>query len=114
MSDRVEVLLTELLDQPATTPYGNPLSADRAPAPDQANLVRALAAAHPITGRPDWIGEPLQADPDALARLRRDGVMPGSVYTLSTHGPAVHAARPDGVVIAIPHDVTAHLFVTEL
>ncbi|AGW42482.1 DtxR family iron dependent repressor [Leifsonia xyli subsp. cynodontis DSM 46306] len=111
MSDRVEALLDRLLDSPETTPYGNRLAGNLPP--DAArNLVKVATSRE---GRSDatiaWIGEPLQADVEALGDLHTLGLLPGRRVAVERRGPSilVEIDGEDGR-IELPHEIAAHLF----
>ncbi|HEY0248190.1 MAG TPA: metal-dependent transcriptional regulator [Gryllotalpicola sp.] len=122
MSDRAAQLMDRLLGHPARTPYGNLIhDADgesRAASVGALNLV-GLVREHggSVIARIEWIGEPLQADPEALASLRRTGLVPGAVVTAHAHGallllrPAVaegeEGERPE---VEAPDELAVHLF----
>jgi DtxR family transcriptional regulator, Mn-dependent transcriptional regulator len=126
MSDRVEGLLDRLLENPETTPYGNPVAAigaggsvpetdaasPSASTASTANLVRiATAEPGPTAAVIAWIGEPLQADVEALGDLHEFGLLPGRRVRVELHGPSVHV-EVDGVDghVELPHEIAAHLF----
>lgn len=119
MSDRVEGLLDRMLEQPTVSPYGNPLgAADVATADtdgvEHAAPVNFVRLAADSTGEVDatlgWIGEPLQADVEALADLHDLGLTPGCRVRLELHGPSVLIRTADGSVAELPHHIAAHLF----
>jgi DtxR family transcriptional regulator, Mn-dependent transcriptional regulator len=111
MSDRVEVLLDRLLDSPETTPYGNSVAGHR-PTDTALNLVR-LATSRPgrTAATLAWIGEPLQADVEALADLHELGLLPGRSITVELHGPSILLGLgSDDAQVELPHEIAAHLF----
>lgn len=119
MSDRVEMLLDELLGHPDRTPYGNAvhtsegeLSRRDGVSGQQSNLVRLAAAAEgKIRATILWIGEPLQADPDALRMLRRHGLLPGVEVSFVLHGPSLLVSTDaEAEPIELPHGLAVHLF----
>lgn len=143
MSDRVEARLAQLLDEPAVSPYGNPIPDARvheAPQlpPDVVNAMTLVAARRsggsgsPVAGRSGadaaagagrdgevrarvrWIGEPIQVDHALLRQLRQTGVLPGATGTFTGHGPGL-IARMDGSdqELELPHEFAVHVFVTE-
>lgn len=110
MSDRVEGLLRAMLDDPAVSPYGNPVGG----ANGSANLVNFVRVAAEHDGEVAvtlaWIGEPLQADVEALGNLRALKLTPGCRAQIELHGPSVLVRYPDGERIELPHYIAAHLF----
>ena len=92
MSEAVEKRIWELLEQPTTSPYGNPipglaqLGAEVDPSP------RASQALSAVVGRSEVspmrvlirrIDEPLQTEHEVMAALRRAGATPGSTVKVS-------------------------------
>lgn len=97
MSEEVERRLVEVLNNPTTSPYGNPipglsqLGLDKAPAPEE-NLVRLTEIPN---GRPTAVvvrrlAEYVQSDPDVIAALREAGVVPDARVTVETRPGAVN------------------------
>lgn len=92
MSEAVEKRIWELLDQPTTSPYGNPIpglgelgaATDErvAAAPALATLVGRVGDS-PIRVLIRRIDEPLQTEHDVMAALRRAGATPGSTVKVS-------------------------------
>lgn len=133
MSDRVERRLVELLDHPQLSPYGNPipglveLGEKRAAEEFLDGVVslvafaRAAAADAPhgasadteparaVVGR---LGEPVQTEPDLLARLAEHGVTPGASIVVRVGDGVVTVGAPgSGMVLDLPDDVARHVFV---
>lgn len=92
MSEAVERRIWELLDQPTTSPYGNPIPglAELGAAVDES--MSAAPALSAVVGRLDAspirvlirrIDEPLQTEHDVMAALRRAGATPGSTVKVS-------------------------------
>ncbi len=117
MSERVEQRLVELLDHPEHSPYGNPipgLGELGEAAPDQVFLDGVTA----VTDMPDGsqglvtrLGEPVQTDPDLLARFMRTGVLPGRGVRVA-RGEADVTLSADGseLVLELPDEVARHVF----
>lgn len=81
ISDMVEARLIEVLGDPHTSPFGNPIPSGDA-AQVWTNLTTAReAAATGTTGTIARISERLQVDVDVMRRLREHGVTPGAVAT---------------------------------
>ncbi|MFI1754709.1 metal-dependent transcriptional regulator [Streptomyces sp. NPDC020571] len=123
MSEAVERRLLRLLRHPTESPYGNPI-------PGLAELGgRDTAVPHPagstvslgdLRPGPDCtsavvrrIGEPVQTDRGVLSALRRAGVRPGAVVSVT--------AWPGGVTVGggdrtarLPARTAAHVFVAPL
>lgn len=83
ISDRVEARLIELLGDPTTSPYGNPIPSG-VETERWSDLVTAAEAASSGTdGTVERISERLQTDEAAMATLRAAGVQPGAVVHLT-------------------------------
>lgn len=91
MSEEVERRLVVVLNNPTTSPYGNPipglsqLGLDR-PAENNETLIRLTDVPH---GKPTAVvirrlAEHVQADPDTIAQLREAGVVPDARVTVET------------------------------
>lgn len=100
MSEEVERRLVEVLNNPTTSPYGNPipglaqLGLDKDAAPDE-KLVRLteIPAGKPTAVVVRRLAEYVQSDPDVIARLREAGVVPDARVTVET--------RPGSVTITV-------------
>ena len=81
ISDRVEEKLAELLGNPTTSPYGNPI-----PGGEDVDLeVQALAGVGDGDVRLHSISESLQSDAEVIHVLYEHGMLAGEVVTV-THG----------------------------
>lgn len=122
MSERVERKILELLKEHSLSPYGNPIPG-----------LKELGDAHEIEDFRDGvvpltevaatesrraivrrIGEPAQADADALAVLTGAGVRPGVAVQVRTEAGriiVVAEGRPDADGASLPPDVAVHVFV---
>ncbi|MFF4473909.1 metal-dependent transcriptional regulator [Streptomyces sp. NPDC001599] len=126
MSEAVERRLLRLLRHPTESPYGNPIpgleelgGANRpaAPRPSAAGSTVSLGDLLPgpdgVSAVVRRIGEPLQADRGLLSALRRAGVLPGALVTVTpwpggvTVGSGEESAR-------LPARTAAHVFVAPL
>ncbi|MFD3811477.1 iron dependent repressor, metal binding and dimerization domain protein [Rhodococcus sp. NPDC058639] len=100
MSEEVERRLVEVLNNPTTSPYGNPipglaqLGLDKDAAPDE-KLVRLteIPAGKPTAVVVRRLAEYVQSDPEVIARLREAGVVPDARVTVET--------RPGSVTITV-------------
>ncbi|MEE2032783.1 metal-dependent transcriptional regulator [Rhodococcus chondri] len=104
MSEEVERRLVEVLNNPTTSPYGNPipglsqLGLDKG-APTDEKLVRLteIPSGKPTAVVVRRLAEYVQSDPDVIARLREAGVVPDARVTVET--------RPGSVTITVSgHD----------
>ena len=121
MSDRVERRLVELLDHPQYSPYGNPIPGlEEFGEPPAASFLDDVEALVEVTasGPRDValvvarMGEPVQTDPELLARLAKAGVVPGAEVTVTAEGDVVTVGAPgSGLVVDLPDDIARHVFV---
>jgi DtxR family Mn-dependent transcriptional regulator len=103
MSEDVERRLVQVLDNPTTSPFGNPipglseLGLASTPSADQINLVRLteLPAGMPVAVVVRQLTEHVQGDADLIGRLKEAGVVPNARVT-------VEANDHGGVMIVIP------------
>lgn len=120
ISDSVERRLLELLDHPTSSPYGNPIPgleelgtepAETADGPvttlDLVAEVRPEGIARTIVRR---IGEPVQNDVEAMAGLRRAGVVPGASVRVSRGATGVLVGSA-GEYVELDLATAAHLVV---
>jgi DtxR family Mn-dependent transcriptional regulator len=120
ISTDVERRLVTLLHNPTHCPYGNPIPALAelgAPEPEDSFLdgVRALSAALPDDG---WhavclrrMGEAIQTQPEALAKLAGIGLRPGADAEAALSGDTL-AMRTASGSVELPGALADHLFVT--
>lgn len=119
MSEAVEKRIWELLDQPTTSPYGNPipglaeLGADNDPglqtAPSLERVVQRLDSS-PMRVLVRRIDEPLQTEHDVMAALRRAGAIPGSTVKV-TRSPGGLLIGSGGEYAEISLGVAEHIAV---
>ena len=119
MSEAVEKRIWELLEQPTTSPYGNPipgladLGADRDPgrdgAPSLSKVVERLNAS-PIRVLVRRIDEPLQTEAEVMGALRRAGATPGSTVKV-TRSPGGLLIGSGGEYAEISLGVAQHIAV---
>lgn len=104
MSEEVERRLVEVLNNPTTSPYGNPipglsqLGLDKAvPADEKLVRLTEIPSGKPTAVVVRRLAEYVQSDPDVIARLREAGVVPDARVTVET--------RPGSVTITVAgHD----------
>lgn len=121
MSERVERKIYTLLKGDHTSPYGNAIPGlgefgeSEGPGGTGADVV-SMARASGVDSR-DFevrrIGEPVQADPEALALLTAAGVIPGGRVTVRRFEGrviAVGEGRPEADGVSLPDDVADHVF----
>lgn len=103
MSEDVERRLVKVLDNPTTSPFGNPIPGllDLGVGPgsgaDDGNLVRLteLPAGAPVAVVVRQLTEHVQGDVDLITRLKEAGVVPNARVTVRTE-------RAGGVTIVMP------------
>ncbi|MGH3342297.1 MAG: iron dependent repressor, metal binding and dimerization domain protein [Carbonactinosporaceae bacterium] len=118
MSEAVELRLLEVLGHPAESPYGNPI-----PGLDELGdhthvdpFMEGLVSLRDVgrTGNARVvvrrIGEPIQTDERLMSILRRAGVRPGAVVTV-TPSPGGLLVGSGGEAAELSLDVAAHVFV---
>ena len=120
MSDDVERRLVVVLDDPTTSPYGNPIPGlERigytGGAAAAAPLVRLseLADTEPATVVVRAIGENVQVDGDLIADFRAHGVGPGMRVTATRTGTAVRLESAQGHAVTVADD-RAHAIQVEV
>ncbi len=86
ISDEVETRLVEVLGDPATSPFGNPIPAGDAAQTWTDLVTTRQAAGTQTTGTIARISERLQVDVDAMRALRVQGVTPGAMAACSLEG----------------------------
>ena len=102
MSEEVERRLVEVLNNPTTSPYGNPIPGLDTAGPGQGRCSptrRWCGSTEIPAGKPTAVvvrrlAEHVQSDPDVIARLREAGVVPDARVTVET--------RPGSVTITVP------------
>ena len=104
MSEDVERRLVQVLDNPTTSPFGNPIPGlselgliNSSLGADAVNLVRLteLPAGMPVAVVVRQLTEHVQGDADLISRLKDAGVVPNARVTVQTN-------ENGGVMIVIP------------
>ncbi|MBA0125699.1 metal-dependent transcriptional regulator [Haloechinothrix sp. YIM 98757] len=122
MSEAVEHKLVRLLDNPTTSPYGNPIpgldklgAGDPAP-PAESNLVRLddLARAGGGTVTIKRIAEHVQMDEDLMTTLRSVGMSPGATVQIAraTGADSKITISGGGESVDVPADVLHAILAT--
>ncbi|QMU74973.1 metal-dependent transcriptional regulator [Streptacidiphilus sp. PB12-B1b] len=118
MSEAVERRVLELLRHPTESPYGNPIPGleelGEAPGEGDDEVVVSLdGLASGAEGRNvvvRRIGEPIQTDAQLMYTLRRAGVQPGAVVSV-TSSPGGVLVSSGGEAAELDKDIAAHVFV---
>ncbi|MER5204929.1 metal-dependent transcriptional regulator [Streptomyces sp. NPDC002825] len=121
MSEAVERRVLELLRHPTESPYGNPIPGleelgEKAEAEafldDSMVSLADLDASGGKTVIVRRIGEPIQTDAQLMYTLRRAGVQPGSVVSVS-ESPGGVLVGSSGEAAELDADIAAHVFVAK-
>ncbi|MFC9591199.1 metal-dependent transcriptional regulator [Streptomyces sp. NPDC056944] len=121
MSEAVERRVLELLRHPTESPYGNPIPGleelgEKAEAEafldDSMVSLADLDASGGKTVIVRRIGEPIQTDAQLMYTLRRAGVQPGSVVSVS-ESPGGVLVGSSGEAAELGAEVAAHVFVAK-
>ncbi|MER7946435.1 metal-dependent transcriptional regulator [Streptomyces sp. NPDC096079] len=121
MSEAVERRVLELLRHPTESPYGNPIPGleelgEKAEAEafldDSMVSLADLDASGGKTVIVRRIGEPIQTDAQLMYTLRRAGVQPGSVVSVSESAGGVLVGS-SGEAAELDAEVAAHVFVAK-
>lgn len=121
MSEAVERRVLELLRHPTESPYGNPIPGleelgEKAEAEafldDSMVSLAELDASEGKTVVVRRIGEPIQTDAQLMYTLRRAGVQPGSVVSVTESAGGVLVGS-SGEAAELNAEVAAHVFVAK-
>ncbi|SEC78154.1 metal-dependent transcriptional regulator [Streptomyces sp. TLI_105] len=121
MSEAVERRVLELLRHPTESPYGNPIPGleelgEKAEAEafldDSMVSLADLDASGGKTVIVRRIGEPIQTDAQLMYTLRRAGVQPGSVVSVS-ESPGGVLVGSSGEAAELDAEIAAHVFVAK-
>ena len=118
MSEAVERRVLELLRHPTESPYGNPIPGleelGDVPGDGADEVVVSLDGLAPgLEGRNvvvRRIGEPIQTDAQTMYTLRRAGVQPGAVVSV-TAAPGGVLVSSGGEAAELDNEIAAHVFV---
>jgi DtxR family Mn-dependent transcriptional regulator len=118
MSEAVERRVLELLRHPTESPYGNPIPGleelGEAPAADLVDeglvsLDVVASGSEPKNVVVRRIGEPIQTDAQLMFTLRRAGVQPGAVVSVS-EAPGGVLVSSGGEAAELDREIAAHVF----
>lgn len=116
MSDEVEKRILNLVQDGATSPYGNPVPgleelgrppAARAQGRPSSDLVDGASRARATVTR---LGEPVQVDPEVLGLLLDSGVRPGAAVSVWGDDGRTIIEADGGEAVSLPLDVASHIF----
>jgi DtxR family Mn-dependent transcriptional regulator len=115
MSDEVMARLTQILDDPATCPHGNPIPGSANRQGNRASQV-ALADLEPgQTVRFERLGEQVELDGATLRYLDDSGFIPGARATVTNKGPdGTLLLDADGTTLVLGADLCQRLYVVAL
>ncbi len=113
MSEQVEERLSHLLDSLETDPFGNPIpSLDQTRPRLSSQEVSAERAARDgqTSATVRRVGEPIQADAQALVAVHEAGVVPGARVELRQTDSGVRLVAGEGVPVVLVPELARHLF----
>ncbi|WP_267246465.1 metal-dependent transcriptional regulator [Streptomyces sp. PR69] len=120
MGEAVERRVLELLRHPTESPYGNPIpgleelgeqrAADPFPGESMVSLSDLEPGPYGISAVVRRIREPIQSDPRLMRTLRRAGVRPGAVVSV-TPSPGGVTVGSGGEAAELPTQAAAYVFV---
>lgn len=119
MSEQVERRLVEMLDSPTESPFGNPIPAmeDIGGRKAEGFLTGVTRLTEVMTDDPQQallrrIGEPAQFDPQLLAQLHKNGIVPGRTisYNSVANQMVWLTAGDSGSGIMVTEEFASHLY----
>jgi DtxR family Mn-dependent transcriptional regulator len=123
MSEAVERRVLELLRHPTESPYGNPIPGleelgEKAEAETflddgMVSLTDLRPAGEAMTVVVRRIGEPIQMDSQLMYTLRRAGVQPGAVVSVTPGAGGGVQVASSGEAAELDSDIAAHVFVAK-
>lgn len=113
MSEDVERRLVKVLNNPTTSPFGNPIPGllDLGVGPESgangANLVRLteLPPGSPVAVVVRQLTEHVQGDIDLITRLKDAGVVPNARVSVETSAAGVTIVIPGHENVTLPHEM---------
>ena len=119
MSERVERKILAMLQERHISPYGNPIPGLEELGEEETRMhfrdgVRPLTEV--ITEQPSKhivrrVGEPAQADQDAISVLTAGGITPNATVDAHVEGDRVLVRADGSDAVSLPRDVAMHVFV---
>ena len=114
MSEQVERQLLTLLGNPTESPYGTPIPGlDELGLSASENFLDGVTAVAQFEGQGvvRRLGEPLQSDVETLRVMQDAGITLGAQVAVERAAQTTRVAGPAGVVVELPVDLAAHLYV---
>lgn len=120
MSENVERRLLAVLDNPTTSPYGNPipglelLGADHAATADGATRIADLPQGEPVAVIVRRLSEHAQSEQSLIAELREAGVVPNARVTVTVSPQKVLISTPGHDGLELSDDIAHAVFVDKV
>lgn len=119
MSERVERKILAMLRERHISPYGNPIpgleelgeEGTRVQFRDGVRPMTEVGTEQPASFVVRRVGEPAQADQDALSVLTAGGITPDAKVEVRLEGDRVLVRAEGGDAVSLPRDVAMHVFV---
>lgn len=119
MSERVERKILGMLNERHISPYGNPIPGLEELGEEETRLqfrdgvrpMTEVVADVPAGFVIRRVGEPAQADQDALSVLTAGGITPNAKVEIHAEGDRVLVRAEGGDAVSLPRDVAMHVFV---
>ncbi|MGC5258589.1 iron dependent repressor, metal binding and dimerization domain protein [Gordonia sp. DT218] len=120
MSENVERRLLTVLDNPTTSPYGNPipglelLGAEQAPLSDGATRLSDLPQGDPVVVIVRRLSEHAQSDQDLISELRDAGVVPNARVTVTINREKAMVNSPGHDGLELSEEMAHSVFVDKV
>ncbi|MGC4963765.1 iron dependent repressor, metal binding and dimerization domain protein [Gordonia sp. DT101] len=120
MSENVERRLLTVLDNPTTSPYGNPipglelLGAEQAPLSDGATRLSDLPQGDPVVVIVRRLSEHAQSDQDLISELRDAGVVPNARVTVTINREKAMVTSPGHDGLELSEEMAHSVFVDKV
>ena len=119
MSERVERKILAMLDEGRLSPYGNPIPGldELGEEPYAEQFRDGVSSLIEVVGQDSAafvvrrIGEPAQADQDAISVLSAGQIAPGAKVRANLEGDRVLVVAEGADAVSLPRDVASHVFV---
>jgi DtxR family Mn-dependent transcriptional regulator len=119
MSERVERKILGMLGERHISPFGNPIpgleelgeEGTRLQFRDGVSPMTEVVTDAPATLVVRRVGEPAQADQDALSVLTAGGITPNATVEAHAQGDRIFVQADGSAAVSLPRDVAMHVFV---